>query len=104
MSDKFVDVVEGALEGMGKGAAVLGIVDPAARAIAKEMGAVLQKQGTEDPRDFFNDDPEHNRAVMRGVALANEINSTIDWASVPADVLKIAWIALKAAAAIRAVL
>lgn len=101
MSDKLIDAIGGALEGLGKLNAAHKIVDPAVRTVAKDMGTAFVKSGVEKPEDFFSDDdPEYNRMIMKGVALANEINSEIDWAAVPAVVLKDALIALRAAAAL----
>ncbi len=101
---KFTEVVEAGLEGLGKIDAVRRIVDPAARVVAKDMATAFRQSGKEKPEDFFSEDDEYNRAVMKGVALANEINSSIDWAAVPAAVLKDGLLALKVALAVAAIL
>lgn len=105
MSDttKFVEAVGGALKGLGKADAVASIGGPAVAGIAEEMGAAFKASGKEKLDDFLTEDDETNRLVMAGVALANEINSTTDWSAVPGAVMKGAYIALKAALAIAAV-
>lgn len=105
MSDKLINAIEAGLEGLGRIDVIHKIVDPAVRTIAKDMGTAFSKSGEEKPEDFFSEsDPEYNRMIMKGVALANEINSEIDWASVPGAVLKDAFVALRMAAAISALL
>ena len=99
---KLSEAIEAGLAGLGKIDAVTRVIDPAVREVTSDMAAAFVHSGAEKPEDYFTDDPETNRTIMAGVALANEINSSIDWSAVPGAVLSSAWTALKAASAIAA--
>ncbi len=104
MSDpKFTDAVGAALEGLGKVTAVSAIVEPAVVGVANEMGQAFAASGKERLEDFLTGDAETDALTMAGVALANEINSTTDWAAVPGAIMEGAYIALKAALAVASV-
>lgn len=104
MSDtRFSEVVESALDGLGKAEAVTSLVAPATKEVAKDMAAAFVASGKERLEDFLTGDDETDRLTMAGVALANEINSTVDWSAVPGEVLKSAYTALRVALAVAAI-
>jgi hypothetical protein len=101
---KLTEAIESVIEGAGKASDIYRVVDPTVREVATDMRAAFVASGEEEPEDYFTEDDETNRTIMVGVALANEINSEIDWAAVPAAVLKDGLLAMRAAVAIMAIL
>lgn len=97
------EAIAKALEGLGKGAAATAVLEPAVGEIASEMGKYLKAKGTENAEDYFNGDDVHDRAVMKGAALANEIQSSTDWSAVPGSVLRTAFTVVKTAGMLAAI-
>lgn len=99
----FAEAVDKALAGLGKATRATEIVQPAVGEVAGDMAKYLKAKGTEHAEAYFNGDDVHDRAVMKGAALANEIQSSIDWSAVPGSVLKTAFTVVKVAGTLAAI-
>lgn len=99
----FAEAIEAALARAGKGAAITEAAANATRDVVRAAQALAVKRGV-DVRDLLIGDETHDRAVLNAAALNGEIQSAVNWMTVPAAALTIAFQVVQAAARIAVLL
>lgn len=96
------DGIARTLDGLGKAGAVADVVTNEAVEVAGFVGR-LAKEREVDVDSLMTGDDETDRAYLQAADVEAALNSGIDWAALPAEVLKQAYSIVRATAAVVAI-